>query len=89
VKFVAGRCGWRTSTDLPLAACRLVDENWKVENQPQHFNLAVLMPNWNFSIPRFDEARLRQEFFACAKGVDKAWVSNPERIGRGYYHADF
>ncbi len=67
---------------------RVVCENWQAHYQPQNFNLAVLMPNWSLRISVADEAQLRQELFACAESVDSAWLSNPERVGRGYYCTD-
>jgi hypothetical protein len=67
---------------------RVVCENWQVQYQPQNFNLAILMPNWSLRIPVADEAQLREEFFASAESVDSAWLSNPERVARGYYRTD-
>jgi hypothetical protein len=51
---------------------RAVCEDWQAQHQPRNFNLVVLMPNWNLRISRSDEAHLRQEFFTCAEGIDKA-----------------
>jgi hypothetical protein len=68
---------------------RVVSENWQAEAQPQNFNLAVLVPNFNLSISRSAEACLHQEFFACAKAIDEGWSTNPGRTGRVYWHTDF
>jgi hypothetical protein len=67
---------------------RVLRENWQAECQPQHFHLAVLLPDWNLRIARSDEASLRQEFFAAARSIDNTWLANRERIGAGYYHTD-
>lgn len=68
---------------------RVVCENWHAETQPTNFNLALLVPKFNLSISRAAEARLRQEFFACANKIDEGWFTNPERLARVYCHTDF
>jgi hypothetical protein len=68
---------------------RTLSEDWQAQYQPQNFSLAVLMPDWNQRISQSDKDLLRREFFACAESVDKAWFSNPERIGRAYYQTEF
>jgi len=66
----------------------VLGEEWQAHYQPQKINLAVLMPNWALRIAGPDEARLRQEFFACVEVVDKTWLTNSERVGSGYYQTD-
>jgi len=68
---------------------RVLGENWQNEYQPQNVGLAVLMPFWNLKIVRSDETQLRQEFFRCVEEVDSVWLTNPDRVGSMYYHADF
>ena len=68
---------------------RVLGENWQNEYGPQNVGLAVLMPIWNLRIVRSDESQLRQEFFRCVEEVDAAWITNPDRVGSTYYHADF
>jgi hypothetical protein len=67
---------------------RVICETWETEYQPEHFTLAVLMPNLGLSVMSSDEAPLREELFACAESVDKGWLRNPELIGRGHSHTD-
>lgn len=67
---------------------RVIAEDWQQRYQPQHFNLAVLVPNWSVRITGAETAQLRHEFFACAESTDRGWLANPERIARGYYHTD-
>jgi len=67
---------------------RVLSESWNVEYQPKNFSLAVVMPDWNLRIARSGEPQLRQEFFRCAEGVDRTWLTNPDRTGDVHYETD-
>jgi len=62
---------------------------WEQEYQPKNVAMASVDPRWGFKIAPKDEASLRSEFYRCATSVDQTWFTNPERIDRVYYQADF
>ena len=67
---------------------RVLTNNWENEHKPQNFRGAFISAG-SERIARFDEAPLRQEFFACSADVDRTWLTNPERRGSAYYQTEF
>jgi hypothetical protein len=54
---------------------------WDSEYQPMHLSSAGVCPFWQVRIPKSDMAAVRAEFWRFAEDVDRAWLTNRERVG--------
>lgn len=68
---------------------RILTHDWEKEYQPKHFRGAFPSPLADLRIAGADEPVLRQEFFACAADVDRAWSGNLEIWGGSLYQTEF
>jgi hypothetical protein len=68
---------------------RILTPGWKKEYQPKHFCGAFPSLLGTERIASADEQPLRQEFFACAADVDRAWASDSDHWGNSHYRTEF
>ncbi|HUE05142.1 MAG TPA: hypothetical protein VMR62_36680 [Bryobacteraceae bacterium] len=54
---------------------------WNSEYQPMHLSSAVVCPFWHVRVPKSDMAAVRAEFWQFVEDVDRAWLTNRERVG--------
>ena len=67
---------------------RVLAKDWKNEYKPRNLTNAFLAIR-NENIPQRDEAALRKEFFAYAAEIDRAWSTNPDRMGKTLLQLEF
>lgn len=60
---------------------KLIADGWKTEYQPEHLSSVVISPVWGAKVSRQDAVELRKEFWICSEMVDRAWATNPKRVG--------
>jgi hypothetical protein len=68
---------------------RVLSYDWERQYQPQNFRGAFPSTIGNERISRADEQLLREEFFACAAEVDRAWADDSDHWGNSYYLTEF
>jgi hypothetical protein len=68
---------------------RVLSYDWERQYQPTNFREAFPSPIGDERISRADEQPLREEFFACAAEVDRAWADDSDHWGNSYYLTEF
>jgi hypothetical protein len=68
---------------------RVLSYDWERQYQPTNFRGAFPSPIGDERISRADEQALREEFFACAAEVDRAWADDSDHWGNSYYLTEF
>ena len=59
----------------------LLAGGWGTAYQPLYLSSAVVCPAWGIKIANSDRPGLRDEFWHFMEYVDRAWFTNPERVG--------
>jgi hypothetical protein len=68
---------------------RILSYGWEQQYQPRNFRGAFPSPVEDERISRADEQQLREEFFACAAAVDRAWANDSDHWGNSHYLTEF